>query len=172
MASVETRGTSPKQYGQEQIGGLLKIINLQGAKINRQATKTSPVGVGGLLRGSWVFSPARPSNPVAVVANSREYFLPVEVGRKPGKGVSRKGQAAIALWAQRVLGVSAKEGKSIAYLLSRKYKSQGRPAQGFLGLAKRGSIPSGDLPPTVEPVRGSLLDRNFKELGRRLETFS
>ena len=168
--TVRTTGQDPQQYSEQTIRELVIIVNQQAAQITREATQATPVGVGGLLRQSWVLSPATATNPVAIVGSSREYLLPVEMGRAPGKGVSRDGQEAIALWAQRKLGTTLQEGKSLAFLLSQRYKSEGRPAQGFLGLAKPGSVPTGNPPSgNLEPVRGSLLDRNFRELDTRLQ---
>jgi hypothetical protein len=65
------------------------------------------------------------------------------------------------------LGLDTKQATNLAYGLSKKYRRQGRPAQGFAGLAIPGSIPT-QLSEQLNPISGGLIDLAFRELDRRL----
>jgi len=163
-----TRGPSPDEFYENVQREILNTVNIEAANISRSLTRATPVGVGGQLSGGWVFSPATSRSPVAVVANSQSYLLPVELGRKPGKGISAEGQDSVTLWARRKLGLSETEGRSLAYLLSRKYKREGRPAQGFMGLARPGDSAPGGQADELEPVAGGLLAKAFADLDQAI----
>lgn len=129
--------------------------------------KATPVGVGGNLRQGWSINKARDGAGFVVeVVNSAGYLLAVEMGRQPGKGISADGQRSVALWAQRKLGMTPDDAGGFAFVLSRKYKVEGRPALGFMGLAPKGGAGGGSIP--QKPIAGSLLDNQFKDLGNRL----
>ena len=167
--AVTTKGIPPERFYDDEYVRLLSLTNRAAALVVEKVTQATPVGVsggGGGLRGSWVLSPATKRNPVASVGNSKKYLIPVELGRKPGSGISREGQKAVTLWARRKLGMGAKEAESFAFLLSRKYKLQGRLAQGFLGLAKEGDKAPNNLPTELDPVRGGLLADVFTQIDR------
>ena len=105
---------------------------------------------------------------MAIVGQSKRHFLPVEMGRRPGKGISARGQQSVATWGRRKLGLSPKEAKSFAYLLSRKYKREGRAATGFAGLARKGSkakAPQAE----IQPLKTGIIGKAFTDLERRLK---
>lgn len=161
-------GLDPKQFGEQEIREIVRALNEESVKLESGLVKASPSGVSGQLRQSWQVIPASPSSPTAIIGTSSGYFLPVEMGRRPGSGISAEGQESVTLWARRVLGLSQQEGSSLAFLLSRKYKEQGRPAQGFAGLAKEGTIPSGDPGEDIEPLPGGMIEATFSRLSNRL----
>ena len=98
------------------------------------------------------------------VTSSAKYLLPVELGRLPGKGISADGQKSVALWAKRKLGLPERDARSLGFLLSRKYQREGRPAQGFIGLAGKGEKAKPVTGSELQPVSGGLLAREFKRL--------
>lgn len=164
-------GTPPFEFGNELLEQMLDVLNEAALNLESELTQATPVGVGGLLRSSWSSSLANPATKRAVVSNSQRYLLPLELGRKPGSGISRKGQESVALWAKRVLGESdPKEAAGFAYLLSEQYKREGRPAQGFIGLARPGTTPTDESTGELTPVPNSLLDEAFKSLERELRS--
>ena len=143
------------------------VLNTVGSKLYGEIVKATPVGVGGQLQRSWTFTPASLDNPVSTVGTNSQYLLSVELGRQPGTGISAEGQTSVALWAKRKLRLSDQEATSFAYLLSRKYKAQGRPAQGFLGLAAKGASATSN-PNLDSPVPGSILEQGFNDLQAQL----
>lgn len=161
---MTTKGPDPNQYYRDQLEFLVGAINRVGANLNREIVRATPVGIGGELQRSWSFNAATRDNPIATVGSSSQYLLPVELGRKPGKGISAEGQTSVQLWARRKLQLSPAEAKGFAYLLSEKYKREGRPAQGFMGLAKPGQ-PGGQDP---EIVQGGIVDRHFRLMDAEL----
>lgn len=64
----------------------------------------------------------------AVAFNSAPYAGIIERGRRPGKGVSREGQASLARWV-RLKGLTSdeREARGIAFAIARKMKKQGWP---------------------------------------------
>lgn len=140
---------------------LVDKLNKAAIDLNQEIVRAMPVGVGGELSRSWSFQPASEAHPVARVGTSSAYFIPLEVGRKPGKGISQEGQESVALWGRRKLSMAAQESKGFAYLLSQKYKKEGRPSAGLIGLAVPNSPAQA---PLKDPVPGSILDRAFKNL--------
>lgn len=168
MSKPRTKGPKPSTFWEGKELEILTTLNAAAAGLVGDLTAATPVGIGGKLRGSWVMKPATPNNYKAIVGNSRSYLLPVEMGRQPGKGISLKGQESVALWAKRKLGVDEFEAEDIASALSFRYKRDGRFAEGFMGLAKPGTKPSGPPKDDINPVRGSLLDNTFRNLTRDL----
>jgi len=72
------------------------------------------------------------STPVGVigtVGSSMATATFLELGRKPGSGVSREGQEALGQWAKEKLGVSEKEVRNVVFLISRKIKKKGLEAK-------------------------------------------
>ena len=167
---METKGLSPSEYGQDKVRGLTNALNKASTGLYGEIVKSMPVGVGGRLQRSWTLSPASESNPQTIIGTNSQYFLSVEMGRKPGKGISREGQDSVALWARRKLSLSGEEAKSLAFLLSRKYKKEGRKAAGLIGLAQPGS--QGEtIPQDLSlAVQGSLLNSAYKELQNTIKT--
>lgn len=164
-------GKNPNQFFEDEYKDLVARVNAGASIVVAAATEATPVGVsggGGGLRGSWVLIPATLDNPVATIGQSRVYFLPVELGRRPGKGISRRGQESVELWAKRKLGLTGTDAASFAFNLSQKYKREGRLAQGFLGLAKPGSPAPTSLPDSLDPVPGSVLENAFKRVEKEL----
>jgi hypothetical protein len=51
------------------------------------------------------------------VFSSLPYAIVMEEGRRPGKPISRAGQAAIMLWVRRKLGLSGKDARSAGYAI-------------------------------------------------------
>lgn len=161
--------TPPRKYGEQQIRQVLTVMARNGTEIFRQLSKKTPVGIGGRLQRSWSISLPTLENPVLAIGTNSQYFLPLEMGRLPGRGISREGQDSVALWARRKLSLPESEARSFAFLLSRKYKQQGRPATGFTGLASPGSLGE-DIPTTLDQtVRGSILHQGYQDLLRDLE---
>ena len=160
----------PSEYLEFQQRQILQLLNTVAGEAYREIVRAMPVGVGGELQRSWVYIPGSLQNPIALIGTNSQYFLPVEMGRVPGKGISKEGQESVALWAKRKLGKSPQESRSFAYLLSEKYKREGRDAQGLIGLAPQGSqgqkIPA-DLDATVT---GSILHKQFKKLEAELKS--
>jgi hypothetical protein len=140
--------------------GTLDALNKGTMDLYGQIVKATPSGIGGRLRRSWSISPATLANPVAIIGSNSTYLLPLEMGRKPGKGISAEGQRGVALWARRVLKLDDSKALGFAYLLSRKYKLEGRPATGFIGLARPGEAARTTVP--KQPVSGSILDLGLK----------
>jgi hypothetical protein len=140
---------------------LVDKLNKAAIELNNEIVRAMPVGIGGELSRSWSIQPASEVNPAAKVGTSSSYFIPLEVGRKPGRGISEKGQLSVALWGRRKLGMTAKESEGFAYLLSQKYKREGRPATGLIGLATPGAPAKA---PSKEPVPGSIIHRAFQKL--------
>lgn len=149
--SVRYVGKNPEQFWQDRSGEIKVVVNEFLFNLESQAASRTPSGVSGQLRGRWKVLPF--NGKTGALQQPQSYYLPVELGRKPGKGISEKGQQAVARWAKLKLGLSQREAKSFAYLLSRKYKLQGRKPQPILDLRD---------PETAQP--GGLLDRSFKKL--------
>lgn len=170
------QGTKPLPFYERRKRELVFILNDTATRLESEAVQNTPADTG-RLKGGWSIVPAsiNSDEPVAIVEQSVNHFLPVELGRKPGSGISKEGQKSVKMWAKRVLGISdEKEQSSFAFLLSEKYRKEGRGAAGFLGLAMPGSIPKGSLSDDDfnNPISGSILDDAFKRLRadiRRLE---
>jgi len=167
--SLTTSGPNPSQYWNKEFTKLIRILNSEALKLEGELVKNTPTGVSSTLRQAWFVRPASAQNPVAEIANSQSYLLPVELGRRPGKGISLEGKESVVDWAKAKLGLSDSEAKGLAFVLSRKYKQKGRPAVGFIGLANAGEIPSESPKDILEPVSGSTLDASFRRLKARLE---
>jgi hypothetical protein len=174
---VTFKGEKPSSFYQQTRRELVAIINEEATRIETELIQATPGDRGGLRRG-WQFKPATEKRLVAVVGQSSSYFLPVELGRRPGKGISQRGQEEVAKWAlrkkiiQRARGqggrfIKSKAAASFAYMLSQKYKREGRPAVGFAGLGTPGEVPTSQLPPTFEPNRGPIFE-GFERLRSRL----
>ena len=166
IKTMPTRGPSPDEYISEQRQHLATLLTKAALNLSAEVTKAMPVGTAGELQRSWTPYPATPDTLKAGLSTSSAYFLPVELGRKPGKGINRQGQEAVTLWARRKLGMDPKRAVGFAYQLSEKYKREGRPAQGIIGLASRGDR-AGDRLPT-DPVPGSILAKAFQTLDNEL----
>lgn len=178
--AVTYSGITPQQFAQDKIKAFVNLANEEGLQIESELVKDSPANFG-RLKGGWVFTPATIEKPRAIVNQSVSYFLPVEMGRAPGKGISKEGQTQVARWARLVLGLKderstkkTREGKTsaktFAFLLSQKYKREGRPAVGFVGLAEPGKTPTSQgqkVPDQLIP--GSLLDVAFKRIRARVD---
>jgi hypothetical protein len=158
----------PSEFLEYQQRQILQILNTEAGSAYREIVRAMPVGVGGELQRSWIFIPGSLGNPTAIIGSSSSYFLPVEMGRVPGKGVSREGQESIQLWARRKLSMSPQESRGFAYLLSEKYKREGRGAQGLIGLAAQGSQGSQIPSELAATISGSILHKLYQELERKL----
>ncbi len=88
-----------------------------------------PVGISNSREQITSDAFSTPTGALGVIGTPSPYAPVIEDGRKPGKGVSRAGQDAIAAWAVGKLGVSPKAAKGVAYLISRKIKAQGIAAK-------------------------------------------
>ena len=165
---VTYRGIPPERYWGERQHQIRLAVNEVLANLEAKLVVNTPVGVGGRLKGGWSFKPMLPGIDSASVGQSLNYFLPLELGRRPGKGVDQKGRESIALWARRKLGLSPQEANGLSFVLSRKYKLEGRPAVGFAGLAMPGDRPQSGEPANLEPVNGGIIFQAFAELDNRL----
>lgn len=167
-----TKGTQPNEFWNRKQGDLVKLINETGIELEGALVKASPTGTASFLKGGWSFKRATNRNPVGIIGQTQDYFLPVELGRKPGKGISPKGKESVALWAQRVLSMDNSEvggeADQFANYLSVKYFREGRPAQGFAGLARVGTIPTNTDRDTFEPIEGGLIKEHLDRLRSRL----
>lgn len=166
--AVTYRGIPPERYWGERQHKFRSVVNEVLANLEAELVTNTPVGVGGRLKGGWSFQPMLPGVDSASVGQSLKYFLPLELGRRPGKGADQKGRESIALWARRKLGLSPQEARGLAFVLSRKYKLEGKPAVGFAGLAMPGARPQSGEPENLEPVSGGLISQAFVELDNRL----
>jgi hypothetical protein len=164
------KGPPPSVFFEQEKRKLIQIANEELAQLETELVEATPSDTGNLRQG-WTIVPLTDKRLTGFVGQSKVHFLPVEIGRKPGSGISAKGQQSVATWAKRKLGLSAGEAKSFAYLLSRKYKAQGRPAVGFAGLANPGA-PGGQgnrgAKGDFKPVSGGLIAKSFERLERRL----
>lgn len=160
----QVKGTPPKAFGEAEFRQIVLTLNKIGTEAYREMTKATPVGVGGRLQRSFTLSLASTENPVLAIGTNSGYALAVEMGRKPGSGISKEGQDSVKLWARRKLGLPTREASSFAYLLSRKYKHQGRGAQGNWGLAQPGSQGQ-DVPVSLANTQtGSILHKAYLDL--------
>ena len=168
MSTIRFSGPDPKAFYQATRRELVAIINEEATLLESELVQATPGDRGGLRQG-WNFKPATEQQLSAVIGQSKSYFLAVELGRKPGSGISAKGQREVAKWAFRkgIVG-DPKEAKSFAYLLSRKYMREGRPAQGFAGLANKGDKAPRSLTDNLVPVGGPIL-AGFNRLNARLQ---
>ena len=95
-------------------------------RLETEVVKGTPRGVGGAagLAGSIhgeVVSHGLPI--VGVVGTPLEYGIVIEEGRRPGQRMPPVGP--IALWAQRKLGVSGKEARSVGFVIARSIGKKG-----------------------------------------------
>jgi hypothetical protein len=97
--------------------------------LEREVKDTWPTGVFNSRQqiASDVFS--TPAGVLGVVGTPSVYALVIEDGRRPGKGVSKEGREALAMWAVGILGVTPKEAPGVAFLISRKIKAKGIAAK-------------------------------------------
>ncbi|CBA17891.1 hypothetical protein AHIS2_p084 [Acaryochloris phage A-HIS2] len=166
--ATQTFGPDPKKYSKEIKRQITLVINSEMLALQGKIISNSPVDVG-ILKNSWNYLPATTVLPTGILGTTSKYFLPVEMGRAPGKGISAEGQDAVAAWATRVLQVSQPEAQDVAFLLSQKYKRQGRPAIGFAGLAVPGSTPrTSQTRSIIKELPGGLIDRTFRAIDRKL----
>lgn len=168
---LRTNGVDPDDLVDQLKRRIVTEINQSATDLYRSLSNDTPVGVAGQLRQGWQLHLASMNDPEAAIAQSNPYFLALELGRKPGKGISADGQAEVAIWASRVLGATPSEARGFAYLLSRSYKERGRPARGFAGLARPGDPPKtpSDLN-DIKPIKGGLISEAFKQLDARLNS--
>jgi hypothetical protein len=151
-----TRGIPPDKFFRRIKEGTKEAIDTEMLQLEKLAAEATPVNFGALKQG-WFYTPFNGSQ--AVLSQSKSYFLPVELGRKPGKGISAVGQKAVARWAKLKLGITEpKSAASFAYALSQKYKREGRPANPVINLDRN-----------LEPIPGGLLDKTFKEIDKALD---
>ncbi len=168
--TVTYRGIPPEKYWGERRHKFMLAVNEVLANLEAKLVTSTPVGIGGRLKGGWSFQPMLPGTDSANIGQSLKYFLPLELGRQPGKGVDQKGRESIALWARRKLGLGPQEARGLAFVLSRKYKLEGRPAVGFAGLAAPGDRPRSSQPENLEPIKGGLIFQALAELDNRLSS--
>ena len=173
MVTVRFKGDKPQSFYKMARQELIAIINDEVTAMETELVQATPGDRGGLRRG-WSIRYATSTRMSAAVGQSSSYFLATEIGRRPGTGISAKGQEEVAKWALRKKIIQPKgkqnkqsAAKSFAFLLSQKYKREGRPAMGYAGLAKPGSMPPSQLPDNLEPVGGPIME-GFNRLKSRL----
>jgi len=99
--------------------------------------KRTPVGISGHMKGAWKIVRQAPTSKVLIeLINDAPYAAIVEYGARPHP-VSIEGQAAIALWAQRKLGLTEAKAKGVAFLIARKIRKEGQAPTYFI----RDSLP-------------------------------
>lgn len=97
-----------------------RVMDLVVRRLEKEVVEGTPKGVGGAagLAGSIAGEVVSSGMPVkGVVGTPMEYGIVVELGRRPGRKMPPVGP--IALWAQRKLGVSADEAKSVGFVIAR-----------------------------------------------------
>lgn len=161
---INYSGDDPDRHLEQVRNQIKNAINETVAELETELVRNTPADTG-RLRQTWSSRFADDDNLVGIVGQSSRYFLPLELGRKPGKGISRQGQESVARWGRRKLGIS--DGKGFAYLLSQKYKTEGRKAEGFAGLARPGDNPVSSQG-EIKPVSGGIIQNNLNKLQRRL----
>jgi hypothetical protein len=166
---VSTSGTPPEEYYKKTRQEIANILNDTAANLESDLVAATPADTGNLRQG-WTSRFANEQNLTAIVSQSKQYFLPLEMGRKPGKGISQQGQQSVKRWASRKLGLGDTEADSFAFLLSQKYKREGRPAEGFAGLAHPGDNPVSNTSDNIQPVSGGLIDDAFQNLKNKLNS--
>ncbi len=168
--TVVYRGDSPEIFLKKTQAELVSILNEEASQLETDLVQATPADTGNLRQG-WTMRAATISNQVAIVGQSKVHFLPMEFGRKAGKGISPEGQEAVSVWASRKLGLDNStvggEADQFARFLSMKYKLFGKPAVGFAGLARPGEVPTGEPPANLEPVGGPIKSA-FDRLRSRL----
>jgi hypothetical protein len=168
--AVTYRGDDPTLFLRKTTKEVVAILNDEATQLETELVSATPADTGNLRQG-WTMRPATPDRMVSIVGQSKIHFLPTELGRKPGTGISREGQDAVSVWAARKLGLdnstAGGEANQFAQALSRKYVSMGRPAQGFAGLATPGTTPKGSPPSNLVPVGGPI-KAGFDRLRNRL----
>ncbi len=168
---VSTNGRPPEDYFKKKRQEIADIINETVANLESDLVDATPADSGNLRQG-WTTRFADEENLVGIVSQSKNYFLPLEMGRKPGSGISAQGQQSVKRWATRKLMLGDSQADSFAFLLSQKYKREGRKAEGFAGLARPGDNPVSNTGTTIEPVRGGLIDNAFQNLKNKLNSQS
>jgi hypothetical protein len=165
--AVTTTGLTPDEFWGKERAQLIATVNASFADLESDLVEATP-GDTGMLRQGWTFSPATERKPTAIIGQSKMHFLPTELGRRPGKGISQKGQESVSRWGRRKLGLGMKESQSFAYLLSRKYKREGRVAMGFAGLARKGSKAKA-VSEEIKPLDNGIIGKAFADLRRRID---
>lgn len=165
--SVSSRGTPPDRYIESYLDRIDRSFKEALRDSYEDIREATPVGASGQLKAGWkLILPPKIGKRPASITNTVPYLVPVELGRKKGKGISVAGQLSVKQWAQKVLGLDADSAQQFAQELSDKYKKYGRKAQGFLGLAREGAEGGGRIP--NKPISGSILDHCFKKLDNLL----
>lgn len=117
----------------------------------------APQGISGHLAQSFGADPATATGGIEVsggVANdmvvgrifsSLPYAVVMEEGRRPGHPVSPAGIEAIGLWAQRKLGLDAKDAKRVKYAIANAITRRGIKATHFFERAAQAWQPRSQL---------------------------
>lgn len=169
MAKIEYKGISPADFFKQSMLEVITRVNQETLDFEREIIEATPVGVAGYLRQGWSVQLATFDSPIVKISQARRYFIPVEVGRRPGKGISQEGMVSLRRWAKRKLGLNRPQAAALAKATATKYYKKGRPAQGFLGLAKKGDKAPASLPEEITPVRDSILYNYFRAISFRFK---
>lgn len=163
--ALTTSGPPPEKWWTDQRQKLLRVLNEEAAQLESELVRVTP-GDTGSLRQGWSLVPATKDQPRAIIGQSKIHFLPLEMGRRPGKGISQKGQKAVQRWAKRVMGLDEFEAEDFAINLSVRYWKYGRRAEGFAGLAKPGALAQKPKE-EIYPVSGGVIARGLARLRAR-----
>lgn len=99
----------------------------------------TPVGVYGVLKGSWQYVYDDASQTSIIGTGTVEYAPAVELGRKAAPVPIKP----LRLWVKRVLGISKEsEINSVAFLIGRKKKRQATPGQFFATETWKRTLPT------------------------------
>lgn len=105
------------------------------ARLEAEVARRTPAGVGGAagLRGS-IHGEVKSfgGSVTGVVGTPLSYGEVIEYGRRPGKFPP---VAPIQLWVQRKLGLSAKDSRSVGFIVARKIAARGFPGAHMFGEA-------------------------------------
>lgn len=115
-----------KRYPEVTMNETMAVVGLIAQRLETVVAEKTPTGVGGEagLRGSIHGETARRGDVVrGQVSTPLEYGEVVEMGRRPNQAMPPIGP--IMLWAQRKLGLDAKEAKSAAFAIARKIARSG-----------------------------------------------
>lgn len=101
------------------------------------------------------------------VFSSLPYAIVMDQGRRPGAPISREGIDAIGLWAQRKLGLSAKEANSAKFAIAAHLVAQGFPGYGYFedGVNKARPNIEAMFSTLGTNISGALLTKTGKQRG-------
>lgn len=126
-ASMQSTVEKLAKYNRKVEAGVIKAVSRSALNIQSDARMRVPVA-SNRLRSS-IATRFNSNRMGAVVESNIKYALYVEQGRKPGR---MPPSSALEAWVRTKISSSAKEIKSIAFLVARKIGLEGTRAQPFM----------------------------------------